>query len=123
MIEHGDVPVSAKEEMETTFSRRMVRRIFSLPSFLIGDKTENNSEVDDVVVYPVVGFRWVAVESHGKRRLQVLPTTSKGACSILPPNNDEEPYGWFSPACRLGSVFTDDDAYCSKELLDDEETK
>ena len=63
---------------------------------------------DDVVYYPIVGFQFV----NGGQR--VLPTTTNASCRIkyMP---DQQVYGWYTTACRLGSIYSD--SYCDEPKI------
>jgi hypothetical protein len=58
--------------------------------------TQDERKQDDVVLYPIVGFRFFNQQGSSI----ALPTTSHAACR-LPTNRNEDVYGWFTPACRL----------------------
>jgi len=70
---------------------------------------------DDVVLYPVVGFRWVGVdnENKGSKRYQVLPMSFKASMPIMK-IREQEIYGWYSPCCARGNVFDDYEFYCGR---------
>jgi hypothetical protein len=109
-------PVSFNNsEMDMSVTRQLIKKIFQLPSLLVHHESEYITHKDDVL-QPVVGFRWVAVESEdGETTYQVLPPMGKCACLLPKKNKDEELYGWFSPACQLGSLYSDDeDKYCGE---------
>ena len=89
-------------------ARDFVARIFSMPSALLHPKESNNvlanvkfdilhNDQDDVVLYPIVGFRLMP---DGENHVRALPTVARSACR-LPANQKEEIYGWFSAACPL----------------------
>mmetsp|Transcript_9067 Transcript_9067/g.12864 ORF Transcript_9067/g.12864 Transcript_9067/m.12864 type:complete len:165 (-) Transcript_9067:176-670(-) len=71
-------------------ARSFVSRIFELPSHLHLERK------NDIVYYPVVGFRWVPCDKDGYR---VLPTSSVASCRV-PNLTKEETVGWFSPASK-----------------------
>ena len=103
-------------------ARTFVSRVFSLPSSMIkrhphpkiegwaddmqqeykrnGEVSEKNT---DVVLYPIVGFRFFKYGTKGSYR--VLPTKGNAACRIRNAKS-EILQGWFSPACRL-NMYTD----------------
>lgn len=70
---------------------------------------------DDIVLYPVVGFRWVGVdcESKGSKKYQILPMSLKASMPIMR-IPEEEVYGWFNPCCTLGDIFDDYEFYCGR---------
>mmetsp|Transcript_7719 Transcript_7719/g.11048 ORF Transcript_7719/g.11048 Transcript_7719/m.11048 type:complete len:161 (+) Transcript_7719:176-658(+) len=94
---HDPQVLQEKEEITpVSAARSFVSRIFELPSHLHRE--------DDIVYYPIVGFRWVPCDKDGYR---VLPTSSVASCRV-PNLTKEETVGWFSPACKLrpdGSAF------------------
>ena len=95
--EAGAVPIKVDKDMDdddTTHKKSLLNRIFHLPSI----KHPN----DDVVYYPMVGFRFFkGIES-------VFPTTSHVSCTMPTKSQKEEKvYGWFSSSCKL-DVFSDD---------------
>lgn len=99
-------------------ARAFVGRVFSAPSsllhphpkaeggsdgwtsfFLVHPMEElyyHNSEEDDIVLYPVVGFCLTTVQNG----VRALPTISHPSCRLHDQRN-EVIYGWYSPACRL----------------------
>lgn len=102
------VKYEAKEDAELTVgrARELISRIFSLPSAIVRPSAMeitnvefSSNENDDVVIYPVVGFRYVRVGDE----YHALPTTSNAACQLrnLPGKQHESVFGWFSPACFL----------------------
>lgn len=78
-----------------------------LSSFLTS--TENSD--DDVVLYPLVGFRFVHTDDDDDSggAVKVLPTASNPACRIMTVP-DQELFGWYCTSCPLESVYSD--AYC-----------
>mmetsp|Transcript_16392 Transcript_16392/g.29398 ORF Transcript_16392/g.29398 Transcript_16392/m.29398 type:complete len:236 (-) Transcript_16392:347-1054(-) len=60
---------------------------------------------EDVVLYPIVGFRFVPDSKNGGKSV-ALPTTFHAACR-LPMNRNEDVYGWFSPGCKL-DLYSED---------------
>jgi hypothetical protein len=64
----------------------------------------------DVVLYPIVGFRFCQ-GSEGP--IRALPTKSNAACR-LPANRHEELFGWFSPACKL-DLYSEDVCHAPHE--------
>ena len=106
-----------QQRTPTGAARAFVSRVFKLPSNIRQHYNHAEDEVwdnamslpkipgdrsskaggDDVVLYPVVGFRIVEDEEHHSR---VLPTKSNVSCR-LPNNYNEDVFGWYSPACRL----------------------
>eukprot|EP00586_Coscinodiscus_wailesii_P010336 CAMPEP_0172498202 /NCGR_PEP_ID=MMETSP1066-20121228/110695_1 /TAXON_ID=671091 /ORGANISM="Coscinodiscus wailesii, Strain CCMP2513" /LENGTH=174 /DNA_ID=CAMNT_0013271393 /DNA_START=153 /DNA_END=677 /DNA_ORIENTATION=+ len=111
------LPSSDNSELETSIARQFINKIFQLPSLLM--RNESDYKAHEYVLQPIIGFRWVAVESEdGETTYQVLPPMGKCACSLLPKENEEEEvYGWFSPGCRLGNVHSyDDDTYCGEAV-------
>ncbi|CAJ1934994.1 unnamed protein product [Cylindrotheca closterium] len=77
-------------------ARSLAARLFSLDF--------NNHAKDDVVYYPLVGFKMV----HHEGRVIPLPTSSTACCQIPTREQaDQEVYGWFSPACHL-DLYSED---------------
>lgn len=74
ILQHAPVPIAK--------ARTFVARVFSLPATLLHPHEEEN-----VVLYPIVGFRYVKGQS------KALPTTSNPSCRLLP--RDQVEYGWF----------------------------
>lgn len=72
-------------------ARAFVSRVFSLPSSIL----HPNEIKDDVVYYPIVGFKLVP---DGEGHSSVLPTTARVSCRI-PAAQTELLFGWYSPAC------------------------
>lgn len=122
--------VSNLEAPKTSAARAFVSRVFSLPSTMIrrhphpkaegfqnmlkktaptislatsGSKASEKKKVEDVVYYPVVGFQFVKASPE---RTVALPTTSNAACRLRR-NQNEDVYGWFTPACKL-DMFSED---------------
>ena len=98
-------------------ARAFVSKVFKLPSTMIRRHPHPQEEgLEDVVYYPVVGFRFIQTDDN---RSVALPTTNVNACCSLPPPEDQEPvYGWWTAACPLGSVYADD--YCDAPRQDDQ---
>lgn len=87
-----------KDVADTTNKKSFLTRVFHLPSMKHPDQKKEN----DVVYYPMVGFRFFeGIDS-------VFPTTSHVSC-MMPTKSqkDEEVYGWFSSSCKL-DLFSDD---------------
>lgn len=106
----------------TNAARELAKRIFNLPSELLRTSVDSNSKdfpftviadhQDDEVVYPVVGFTFVKLDDNS---MKAVPSpNTKASCDIdtLKASRTLPVYGWFSPACRLGEVYTDDEKYC-----------
>jgi len=114
----------------TQAARVFVSRVFSIPSHILPHSASNSQhnwlhnpfehnevcidkEEDDVVLFPVVGFTFVKGENE---EVQVLPSPdgSVGACNIDSVRQTKELplYGWFSPCCKLGDLYEDDQMYC-----------
>jgi hypothetical protein len=89
----------------TAPARAFVSRLFSIPSSILHHRSESlqqqesvsNEEENNVVLYPIVGFRYVQ-DAPGHSR--ALPTVFHASC-VLPPGKDEVLVGWYSPACHL----------------------
>jgi hypothetical protein len=91
-------------------ARNFAARIFHLPSSLLHPKEsssvlgnihyESHQDKDDVVLYPIVGFR--LFQDDHEHVVRAFPTTSHPACS-LPLAQPEQVYGWFSAACPLAA--------------------
>lgn len=83
-------------------------------------RSKKEEQDDDVVLYPVLGFRWIAVdrpEDALHKRYEILPTSIKASMPIADAHRrEEEVVGWFSPACRLGTLEEDDASYCGRGL-------
>jgi hypothetical protein len=94
------VPVMDHPEDDRTSAaaRSFASRLFSLPSTL-----RKRSQNDDVVLYPLVGFKFV----HHEDKFIALPTKSHMSCRLPSARNNEEVYGFFSPACSLDLYATD----------------
>lgn len=117
----GETPLSVA--ISTGAARDFVSRIFSLPaalrsraaSALDSESDDDGAPVgecesdDEVVMYPVVGFRWVEPKDGTAMRVLPPPVSESGGCSIQAP--DQQVYGWFSKACKLGSPFGSDEDY------------
>ena len=114
---------SITEGKDRTESKDLVDRLFSLsalglrrresdiniaslfPSDLFDTSNRfGRNVVDDIVLYPIVGFKWVATdEEHiSDLKLQVIPfsTTQVSMPVMLAQQRDEEIYGWFQPVCN-----------------------
>lgn len=127
------IEVSFETPTEAAAARGLVARLFSLPSIVRGsagaaaaaghpemaidipslsfERDGSEEKGDDVVLYPIVGFRWV---KDGDGNSRVLPPMECNAACSLPNNNkEEEVHGWFSKACKLGSPHGSDEEYCS----------
>jgi hypothetical protein len=83
--------------------------------------TKEGRDGDDVVLYPILGFRWIAVDCpRGKKRYQILPTSVRASMPIadMVRRSEEEVVGWFGPVCHLGDPSEEDDgsSYCGSEL-------
>jgi hypothetical protein len=87
-----------KDDRASAAARSFASRLFSLPSTLI-----KRSQNYDVVLYPMVGFKFV----HHEDKFIALPTKSHMSCRLPSARNDEEVYGFFSPACSLDLYATD----------------
>ncbi len=88
----------ADDETNEENKKNFLTRVFHLPSI----KHPGQNKEDDVVYYPMVGFRFFeGIDS-------VFPTTSHVSC-IMPTKSQKEEvvYGWFSSSCKL-DVFSED---------------
>lgn len=95
--------------------------IFSIPGALLGrhpaaalvdlprEQLPRDSRHEDVVLYPMVGFRYV--KGATGMSCNVLPTISKPACQLLHVP-DQELYGWYTRACPLDNIYSD--TYCNE---------
>ena len=93
-----------------TAARAFVSRVFSKPSSLL-----HPLEEEDVVLYPIIGFRLCASSSSSdKKGLVALPTISNASCRILPLH--QQVYGWYSPACHLDQHHPQKDNEDESEL-------
>ncbi len=120
----------SKTATPTNAARELAKRIFNLPAQVLKVAEDSSSkgfpfeiiadhELDEVV-YPVVGFQFVKLESGSMRA--VPSPNAVGACNInsIHQSNTQPVYGWFSPACRLGNSFAvDDESYCMDPELKD----
>ena len=79
-------------------AKESLSKIFHMPSI----KHPGQKKEDDVVYYPMVGFRFFeGVDT-------VFPTTSHVPCTLATKaQQEEEVYGWFSSSCKL-DVFSED---------------
>ena len=82
-------------------ARDLVAHLFSLPSAILHPSEE---EAEDAVFFPIVGFKFFPDHKRA------VPTAVSASCRIHRYAN-EEVYGWFSPACFLGSIHSDN--YCT----------
>jgi hypothetical protein len=92
-----DTSVAPERKKETAAAARaFVYKVFSIPSSVIKRHPHPEAEgLEDAVLYPVVGFKFVPVDGE----YFALPTTSHAACRILN-NKNEELVGWFkAPGC------------------------
>jgi len=88
---------------------------------LVHHKETTKDDEKEAVLYPIVGFRFVATHDDSnndhapvpQEHIRVLPTSSHPSCRLvrneLPP---QQVYGWYSPVCPLDSIFSD--TYCDK---------
>ncbi|CAB9522168.1 expressed unknown protein [Seminavis robusta] len=107
-------------------TKAKMSRIFSIPGAIMGRHpaaapallefgalvVDKEEVVDDVVLYPLVGFQFVKGKNGDA---VVLPTQSNPSCRIsnLP---DQEVYGWYCTACRLDSIYSD--TYCEEPKIE-----
>lgn len=113
----SDCTKALEKQQKKMVARAFVSRVFSLPSSMIRRHPHPNleglpnfigsdrpktlfnhaydEERDDVVLFPLVGFRFV--------QDRVLPTQSNPSCRLrnIGAMNGESFYGSFSPACHL----------------------
>lgn len=95
-VEKNVVEAAIKVDKDVE-KKSFLTRVFHLPSI----KHPNQKE-DDVVYYPMVGFRFFeGIDS-------VFPTTSHVSC-MMPTKSqkEEEVFGWFSSSCKL-DLFSED---------------
>jgi hypothetical protein len=112
-----EVVVEEQNRGPAAAARSFASRLFSLPSSVIKRYPNHEAEEipegfsvwrrkekkqDDVVLYPVIGFHFV--QSDG--RFIALPTVSHASCPIHR-NQDEDVFGWYSPACKLDHFAED----------------
>jgi len=123
IIDGSHPELSAQSITPTQAAREFAWRVFSIPSHIIPNGALPNpfdhNEVcidekqDDVVLFPIVGFTFVKGENE---EVIVLPSPdgSGGACNIDSVRQTKELplYGWFSPCCKLGDLYADDQTYC-----------
>ena len=86
-----------KDVSDTSEKKNFLTRVFQLPPI----KHPGQNKEDDVVYYPMVGFRFFeGIDS-------VFPTTSHVSC-MMPTKSqkEEEVFGWYSSSCKL-DLFSD----------------
>eukprot|EP00526_Cylindrotheca_closterium_P023951 CAMPEP_0113638738 /NCGR_PEP_ID=MMETSP0017_2-20120614/20306_1 /TAXON_ID=2856 /ORGANISM="Cylindrotheca closterium" /LENGTH=196 /DNA_ID=CAMNT_0000549885 /DNA_START=190 /DNA_END=780 /DNA_ORIENTATION=+ /assembly_acc=CAM_ASM_000147 len=93
-------------------ARSFAARLFSL------DFHTHKDDKEDVVYYPLVGFKLV----HHEGRVIPLPTKDHTSCRLVSSTRaaQEEVYGWFSPTCTL-DLYAED--ICHEPTAAAEETK
>ena len=84
--------LSASSQEATPFEA-----LISLPKSLAQFASNNEHEDDDVVLYPVVGFRFFMVDG----KPSVVPTSSHPACRLVPKQHEQEVFGWWTQSCKL----------------------
>lgn len=104
-------------------ARAFIAQLFAAEDhkFVPGLPTFTKEEEGDVVLYPLVGFRYVMV---GPNEFRAVPTKSQASCILHNLNQaDEELVGWYSVACHL-DCFSDE-KYCSEpnSVVEDQATK
>jgi len=118
LIDGNHPELSAQSITPTQAARVFAWRVFSIPTHILPNGASNNEvriddKQDDVVLFPIVGFTFVKGENE---EVQILPSPdgSVGACNIDSIRQTKELplYGWFSPCCKLGDVYADDQMYC-----------
>jgi hypothetical protein len=87
-----------EDNQTSAAARSFASLLFSLPSTL-----RKRSQNYDVVLYPMVGFKFV----HHEDKFVALPTMSHMSCRLPSARNNEEVYGFFSPATSLDFHATD----------------
>merc|ERR1712181_41061 len=55
---------------------------------------------DDVVLHPLIGFRWVALNCLNENQFIIIPSSSPMSLPILSPNKNEETVGWWCSPSR-----------------------
>ena len=81
-----------KDVSDSSNKKNFLTRVFHLPPI----KHPGQKKEDDVVYYPMVGFRFFdGIDS-------VFPTTSHVSCMMpTKKQKEEEVYGWYSSSCKL----------------------
>ena len=105
-------PSSTKEMAKPLSPRSFVARVFAISSELIqrhphpsieglSESVTSPRVENDVVYFPVVGFKYVSIIGEdGEHLTKAVPTEKTNAsCRIM--KNTEEIYGWFSPGCQV----------------------
>jgi hypothetical protein len=123
---------SAMEPSKLAAARSFVSRVFSIPSTMRHprysmDDNENedmpfealislpkslNGDEDDVVLYPLVGFRIFMVDG----KPSVVPTSSQAACRLFP--QQQEVFGWWTQSCKL-DIYSKDPCQKPSEVLEE----
>lgn len=119
-------PTSPKNSNNVSAARSLISRIFNSPSHqkpyehgLVfptallergqSSSSTSNTNTDDILLYPITGFQWVAVDDLAfpqdinKKRYKAVPTSCTASCSIraMREMKEQETYGWFSSCCFL----------------------
>lgn len=111
------IPKNDKKEKNgnVAIARSFISKIFNAPSHQgredygfgsLSSQLFQNVKDQDVLFFPIVGFRWVAVDDpnvEGKKRYVTIPTTCNAACNFKAnlQTKKEETYGWFSSCCKI----------------------
>eukprot|EP00542_Grammatophora_oceanica_P022013 CAMPEP_0194033414 /NCGR_PEP_ID=MMETSP0009_2-20130614/6122_1 /TAXON_ID=210454 /ORGANISM="Grammatophora oceanica, Strain CCMP 410" /LENGTH=171 /DNA_ID=CAMNT_0038674107 /DNA_START=122 /DNA_END=637 /DNA_ORIENTATION=+ len=88
-----------EEDAHKSAAREFVARLFSLPASLLHPRKEEHHDEEDLVKFPVVGFRY----SPGSKQ----PIATSGSCRIPLHLHNEEVFGWYSKACFLQPFDSD----------------
>jgi len=75
--------------------------------------TKAELDGNDVVLYPLVGFRFVP-DQDKPGATKVLPSMVSNPSCRITCMQDQDVYGWFCPSCPLESIFSDN--YCDAPL-------
>ena len=114
---------SCKSQQESSLqtdiekARKVIVDLFHLPSH---QKSHEEQDDRNTVYHPIVGLTYVKVhdDDDNTDHVRILPSYSTPSCSIESHKSSctLPVYGWFSPACFLGSIYDSDEDYCGKSL-------
>jgi hypothetical protein len=102
----GTSVIGSRPAAVASAARAFVSRVGSILSDYFW--REGEKEGDDVVLYPIVGFKFVQDEPN---HFRALPTQSNPSCRIVN-HVEQELYGWYCTACGLDSIFSEH--YCEQ---------
>ena len=109
---------ATREFVSRLFKKSQNSFDFTIPAMHGGPLSSSNDEdhkKDDIVLFPIIGFQYVKLNDGSIRGIPTINASpEKVSCNLdaMQMKMTQPEYGWFSPCCQLGDLFSDHEEYC-----------